>query len=126
MDWDKEVKLEKLENMITVYEEHIKTLEEENVQLQSYKDILEDREKLLEYIAEIQKTSFLFSAQATYSNDLEIKFKDLIVNSNIFIGALKETNFNYEDMNSGKLYVKEEYNLKKIYHKSNLLINRKN
>jgi len=51
----------------------IKTLEEENVQLQSYKDILEDREKLLEYVAEIQKTSFLFSAQATYSNDLEIK-----------------------------------------------------
>ena len=30
MDWDKEVKLEKLESMITVYDEHIKTLEEEN------------------------------------------------------------------------------------------------
>ena len=33
MDWDKEVKLEKLENMITVYEEHIKTLEKENKSL---------------------------------------------------------------------------------------------
>ena len=33
MDWDKEVKLEKLESMITVYEEHIKTLEEENKSL---------------------------------------------------------------------------------------------
>jgi chaperonin cofactor prefoldin len=33
MDWDKEVKLEKLENMITVYEEHIKILEKENKSL---------------------------------------------------------------------------------------------
>ena len=35
MDWDKEVKLEKLEDMITVYEEHIKTLEEENKSLKA-------------------------------------------------------------------------------------------
>ena len=33
MDWDKEVKLEKLENMITVYEEHLKILEKENKSL---------------------------------------------------------------------------------------------
>ena len=33
MDWDKEVKLEKLEDMITVYEEHINTLEKENKSL---------------------------------------------------------------------------------------------
>ena len=33
MDWDKEVKLEKLEDMITVYEEHIKILEKENKSL---------------------------------------------------------------------------------------------
>ena len=29
MDWDKELKLEKLENMITVYEQHIEKLEKE-------------------------------------------------------------------------------------------------
>ena len=51
----------------------IQTLETENIKLQSYKDILEDREKLLEYVSEIQKTSYLFSAKATYSDDLQIK-----------------------------------------------------
>ena len=30
MDWDLETKNHKLESMITVYEEHIKTLEKEN------------------------------------------------------------------------------------------------
>tara|TARA_B100000900_G_scaffold361083_1_gene333553 strand:+ start:577 stop:753 length:177 start_codon:yes stop_codon:yes gene_type:complete len=35
MDWDKEVKLEKLEDMITVYEEHIQNLEKENKQLKA-------------------------------------------------------------------------------------------
>ena len=35
MDWDKEVKLEKLENMITVYEEHIQNLEKENKELKA-------------------------------------------------------------------------------------------
>ena len=35
MDWDKEVKLEKLENMITVYEEHILNLEKENKELKA-------------------------------------------------------------------------------------------
>ena len=35
MDWDKEVKLEKLEDMITVYEEHIQNLEKENKELRA-------------------------------------------------------------------------------------------
>ena len=35
MDWDKEVKLEKLEDMITVYEEHIQILEKENKELKA-------------------------------------------------------------------------------------------
>ena len=35
MDWDKEVKLEKLEDMITVYEEHIQNLEKENKELKA-------------------------------------------------------------------------------------------
>ena len=33
MDWDTEVKLSKLENMIIVYEKHIEHLEKENVEL---------------------------------------------------------------------------------------------
>ena len=35
MDWDKEVTLEKLEDMITVYEEHIQNLEKENKELKA-------------------------------------------------------------------------------------------
>ena len=35
MDWDKEVKLEKLEDMITGYEEHIQNLEKENKELKA-------------------------------------------------------------------------------------------
>ena len=51
----------------------IKNLEQENIELLSYKEILQDRTRLLEYISEIQKTSYLFSAEATYTNNLEIK-----------------------------------------------------
>ena len=43
MDWDKEVKLEKLENMITVYEEHIKILEEENKSLKLQVEFLKQQ-----------------------------------------------------------------------------------
>ena len=35
MDWDKELKLENLENMITVYEKHIEILEKENKSLKA-------------------------------------------------------------------------------------------
>ena len=35
MDWDIEVKLSKLENMIIVYEEHIENLEKENQALKA-------------------------------------------------------------------------------------------
>ncbi len=45
MDWDKEVKLEKLEDMITVYEEHIKTLEEENKNLKAQVVFLKEQLK---------------------------------------------------------------------------------
>ena len=51
----------------------IKNLEQENAELLSYREILQNREKLLDYITEIQTTSYLFSAEATYSNNLEIK-----------------------------------------------------
>ena len=43
MDWDKEVKLEKLEDMITVYEEHIKTLEKENKSLKLQVEFLKQQ-----------------------------------------------------------------------------------
>ena len=43
MDWDKEVKLEKLENMITVYEEHILNLEKENKSLKLQVDFLKEQ-----------------------------------------------------------------------------------
>ena len=43
MYWDKELKLEKLENMITVYEKHIEELEQENKQLKAQVDFLKEQ-----------------------------------------------------------------------------------
>ena len=43
MDWDKEVNLEKLEDMIIVYEEHIEKLEKENKQLKLQVDFLKEQ-----------------------------------------------------------------------------------
>ena len=43
MDWDKEVKLEKLEDMITVYEKHIEELEKENKELKTQVDFLKEQ-----------------------------------------------------------------------------------
>ena len=43
MDWDKESKLENLENMITVYEKHIKELEQENKSLKMQVDFLKEQ-----------------------------------------------------------------------------------
>ena len=43
MDWDKEVKLEKLEDMITVYEEHIQNLEKENKELKAQVAFLKEQ-----------------------------------------------------------------------------------
>ncbi len=43
MDWDKELKLEKLEDMITVYEKHIEELEKENQELKAQVDFLREQ-----------------------------------------------------------------------------------
>ena len=43
MDWDKESKLEKLENMITVYEKHIEDLEKENRSLKLQVEFLKQQ-----------------------------------------------------------------------------------
>ena len=61
-----------LKQAITEYIK-IKNLQDQNTELLTFKEILQDREKLLEYISEIQTTSYLFSASATYSQNLQIK-----------------------------------------------------
>ena len=43
MDWDKKLKLEQSKNMIIVYEEHIKSLEEENRSLKMQVDFLKEQ-----------------------------------------------------------------------------------
>jgi len=43
MDWDTEVKLSKMESMITVYETHIEDLEKENKQLKAQIDFLREQ-----------------------------------------------------------------------------------
>ena len=43
MYWDKELKLEKLENMITVYEKHIEELEQENRSLKMQVNSLKEQ-----------------------------------------------------------------------------------
>ena len=45
MDWDKESKLEHLENMITVYEKHIEDLEKENKSLKLQVEFLKQQLK---------------------------------------------------------------------------------
>ena len=43
MYWDKELKVEKLENMITVYEKHIEELEQENRSLKMQVNFLKEQ-----------------------------------------------------------------------------------
>ena len=43
MDWDLELKIDKLESMVHVYEEHINALEEENKSLKLQVDFLKEQ-----------------------------------------------------------------------------------
>ena len=43
MDWDLELKIDKLESMVHVYEEHIDVLEKENTQLKAQVDFLKEQ-----------------------------------------------------------------------------------
>jgi len=43
MDWDLELKIDKLESMITVYEKHIEELEKENKSLKLQIDFLKEQ-----------------------------------------------------------------------------------
>ena len=45
MDWDIEVKLNQMENMITIYEKHIDDLEKENKSLKLQVEFLKQRLK---------------------------------------------------------------------------------
>ena len=51
----------------------IKYLQDKNAELKSYKEILEDREKLFNYLEEQNNTSHIFSAEATLTTNIEIK-----------------------------------------------------
>lgn len=53
--------------------QRITRLENENEQYKSYQEILEDPQKLNDYIKEVQSTSYLFTAEATYQQPIEIK-----------------------------------------------------
>ena len=48
MDWDLELKIDKLESMVHVYEEHINALEEENKSLRLQVDFLKEQLAYLE------------------------------------------------------------------------------
>ena len=43
MDWDIEVKLHQMKNMVTVYEKHIEELEEENQKLKAQVNFLKEQ-----------------------------------------------------------------------------------
>ena len=51
----------------------IKFLQDQNDELKSYKEILEDREKLFNYLEKQKNTSHMFSAEATLTTNIEIK-----------------------------------------------------
>ena len=51
----------------------IRNLESENAELKSYKEILEDKEKLVAYLEQQQNTGHLFSASATLQTRPQLK-----------------------------------------------------
>jgi len=51
----------------------IRNLESENSELKSYKEILEDKEKLVAYLEQQQNTGHLFSASATLQTQPQLK-----------------------------------------------------
>lgn len=53
--------------------QRIVNLQVENEEFKTFKDILEDPTKLNEYIKEVQSTSYLFSAEATYNQPIQLK-----------------------------------------------------
>lgn len=51
----------------------IEALEAQEEICMSYREILEDPQKLNEYVKQIQRTSYLFTAEATYNQPVELK-----------------------------------------------------
>ena len=56
----------------TEYEKII-NLTSENQELLTFKELVEDRSKLIEYLNDVQSTSYLFSSKATFSYNIDIK-----------------------------------------------------
>ena len=50
-----------------------KNIESENAELKTYKEILEDNEKLTAYLEQMKKTAYLFSASASLTKPIQIK-----------------------------------------------------
>lgn len=55
-----------------------KNIEAENANLRTYKEILEDPDKLTEYLDQIQKTSYIFQASSTLQTPMQIKLWYLV------------------------------------------------
>ena len=51
----------------------VNALQAENAECVTFREILEDPEKLNQYLVEIQRTSYLFTAEATYDQPIELK-----------------------------------------------------
>ena len=53
--------------------QRISNLQNQNQEFITFKEILEDGEKLNAYVKEAQRTSYLFSAEATYTQPIQLK-----------------------------------------------------
>lgn len=64
--------LDGLKQSISEYDAKV-TIETENTELQQYRDILQDKDKLLEYLNTVQTETFLFSAEASFETAIVLK-----------------------------------------------------
>ena len=64
--------LDGLKQSISEYDAKV-TIETENTELQQYRDILQDKDKLLEYLNTVQTETFLFSAEASFEAAIVLK-----------------------------------------------------
>ena len=64
--------LDGLKQSIVQYQANV-TLENENTRLAQYENILQDKEKLLEYLNSVQTENYLFSAEAAFASEIILK-----------------------------------------------------
>lgn len=53
--------------------QRVVNLQVENTEYRTFKDILEDHQRLNDYIKEVQNTSYLFTADVTFSQPIQLK-----------------------------------------------------